>query len=176
MATTPERSNHTGIQRRIDARQTYRKACALCEQAEREQAETGTTTIDAAILATAELARTRGPEGKLWIAPALTATDNQVKLDDYLELVDETGRILKTGKRGHIPEHLKPILERLQIDVETWLDVMLSHGRFIGTAVGALVHLIAEAGRRGLQWIADRTRIHKDRRKRAPPKLEPATG
>jgi hypothetical protein len=53
---------------------------------------------------------------------------------------------------------------------------MLSHGKFLGTAVGALVNLIAEAGRRGIRWIADKTRIHTDRRKRAPPKPQPATG
>jgi hypothetical protein len=53
---------------------------------------------------------------------------------------------------------------------------MLSHGRFLGSAVGALVNLIKEAGRRGIAWIADKTRIHTDRRKRAPPKPEPATG
>jgi len=176
MATTPEASNHTGVQHRIDARQVYRKASAILEQAEQERKQTGATTIDPELIARAEQARADGPEHDLWIAPALSATDNQVTLDDYLRLLDATGRILATGKRGQIPEHLKPILERLQIDVDSWLDVMLSHGKFLGTAVGALVNLVKEAGRRGLKWIADRTRIHKDRRKRAPPELEPATG
>ena len=32
MATTPEASNHTGVHRRIDARQVYRKAVAILEK------------------------------------------------------------------------------------------------------------------------------------------------
>jgi hypothetical protein len=176
MATTPEQSDHTGVQHRIDARQVYRKACAILEEAERERAQTGTTTLDLALIARAEQARRDGPEHDLWIAPALTATGDQVGLDDYLELVDETGRMLKSGKRGQIPAHLKPILERLQIDVDSWLDVMLSHGKFLGSAVGALARLVTEAAKRGLRWIVDRTRIHTDRRKRAPPGSKPTTG
>lgn len=176
MATTPETSDHTGIQRRIDTRQVHHTAGAILAQAEQERAATGATTIDPTLIARAEQARADGPEHKLWIAPARTATNNQVTLDDYLELVDHTGRLLKAGKRGQIPQHLKPILERLQIDVDSWLDVMLSHGKFLGTAVGALVNLITEAGRRGIRWITDKTRIHHDRRNRAPPTPEPATG
>ena len=77
---------------------------------------------------------------------------------------------------GQIPPHLKPILERLQIDVDNWLTIMLSHGRFLGTAVGALVNLVIEAARRGVKWIADKTDIHHDRRCRAsqaPPQPSP---
>jgi len=40
---------------------------------------------------------------------------------DYLSLVDWTGRITRSGKRGHIDEHLPPILARLQITANQWL-------------------------------------------------------
>ncbi|MET0028817.1 MAG: transposase [Candidatus Thiodiazotropha sp.] len=43
------------------------------------------------------------------------------KLTDYLELVDWTGRIIREDIRGQIPQHLPPILERLQIDSQQWL-------------------------------------------------------
>jgi REP element-mobilizing transposase RayT len=43
------------------------------------------------------------------------------RLTDYLELVDWTGRLLRDDKRGAIPNHLPPILERLQIDPNHWL-------------------------------------------------------
>ena len=43
-------------------------------------------------------------------------------LTDYLELVDMTGRILRDDKRGAISAHLPPILERLGINQEEWLD------------------------------------------------------
>ena len=42
-------------------------------------------------------------------------------LDDYLELVDWTGRAMVAGKRGAIPENLPPILQRLQFDPKHWL-------------------------------------------------------
>ncbi|WP_230515323.1 transposase [Teredinibacter turnerae] len=40
---------------------------------------------------------------------------------DYLKLIDATGRCIRKGKRGYMPAHLKPILERLHIDEQTWL-------------------------------------------------------
>jgi len=38
----------------------------------------------------------------------------------YLNLVDWTGRIIRTDKRGHIEEHLPPILARLEISADQW--------------------------------------------------------
>ena len=42
-------------------------------------------------------------------------------LQDYLELVDWSGRAVVEGKRGSIPENLPPILARLNIDPENYL-------------------------------------------------------
>ena len=41
-------------------------------------------------------------------------------LDDYLELVDWTGGILREGKRGSIPSNLPPILQRLEFNADMW--------------------------------------------------------
>ena len=164
MAPTPEASAHTGVQRRIEARQAHRKAAALCAQAECTADTKPAASIDPQLLTQARGRRARGPEHGLWIAPMLRATNGHFDLDHYLDLVDHTGRMLVSGKRGAIPPHLRPILERLQIDVDSWLAVMLAHGKFLGTAVGALAHLIVEAARRGVRWIAEKTHIHRDRR------------
>ncbi len=43
-------------------------------------------------------------------------------LKDYLELVDSTGRVVRNNKRGAIPLHHPPILERLRIDPQRWLS------------------------------------------------------
>ena len=43
-------------------------------------------------------------------------------LEDYLQLVDATGRMIRTDKRGAIPINLPPILERLSIDRQQWLQ------------------------------------------------------
>jgi hypothetical protein len=37
-------------------------------------------------------------------------------LTDYLQLVDWSGRIFREDKKGHIPDHLPDILQRLNID------------------------------------------------------------
>ncbi len=61
-------------------------------------------------------------------------------VDDYLELVDWTGRILREDKRGSIPKTHPPILERLQIDPKHWLYMTQEfESRFkglVGTASG----------------------------------------
>jgi REP element-mobilizing transposase RayT len=154
MATTPEASNYTGAQRRIQKRQEQRAAETLRNAAEAEQRDREL------VQARAELCAEHG----LWIAPCLRATNEHLDTDAYLDLVDQTGRLIEEGKRGTIPAHLLPILQRLDLDVGAWSDVMLGAGHFRGAAVGNLANLIAEAARRGLQWIVDRTRIHVERR------------
>ncbi len=42
-------------------------------------------------------------------------------LSDYLELVDFTGRCIRSDKRGAIPNDLPPILQRLSLNRKTWL-------------------------------------------------------
>ena len=42
-------------------------------------------------------------------------------LADYIDLVEWTGRAIRDDKRGAISEHLPPILERLNIDIDAWL-------------------------------------------------------
>ncbi len=41
---------------------------------------------------------------------------------DYLQLVDTTGRIIREDKKGHINQNLHPILERLNITSNEWLE------------------------------------------------------
>ena len=46
-------------------------------------------------------------------------------LDQYLSLLDTVGRVVREGKRGFIPAHLSPILQRLGLEPQTWLDSLL---------------------------------------------------
>jgi hypothetical protein len=41
-------------------------------------------------------------------------------VEEYLVLVDWTGRIIRSDKRGYIDNALPPILDRLQITVDQW--------------------------------------------------------
>ncbi|MEW8184734.1 MAG: hypothetical protein AB2794_06960 [Candidatus Thiodiazotropha endolucinida] len=42
-------------------------------------------------------------------------------MNNYLELIDWTGRAIVEHKRGYIPGNQPPILERLEIDPQHWL-------------------------------------------------------
>ena len=77
--------------------------------------------------------------------------------DDYLTLLDATGRFLKAGKRGAIPAELAPILARLDLSVDAWLATMLGWRMFAFTsALGHAKVCADEAAKRGLQWIRNR--------------------
>jgi hypothetical protein len=73
------------------------------------------------------------------------------RLNDYLELVDWTGRAILENKRGYIPAHQPPVLERLQIEPKHWL-YMTQHfeSRFKGL-VGASYALKAACRKLGYQ-------------------------
>ena len=45
-------------------------------------------------------------------------------LEFYLDLLDWTGRNLAAGKRGAIPDHLEPKLQRIGIVSSGWCDLI----------------------------------------------------
>jgi len=62
-------------------------------------------------------------------------------LKDYLELVDETGRIIRDGKRGAISANAENILNRLNIPAENWLKIITEFGTLFHGPVGTLQEL-----------------------------------
>ncbi|TQE93177.1 MAG: transposase [Spiribacter salinus] len=94
MADTPEASDFTSIQQRI------RMLASKCDRQEREASDEAQPSLTVL-----------GGEGADPHANAVVFTT-----EDYLELVDWAGRAIREYKRGAIPEHVPPILERLQID------------------------------------------------------------
>jgi hypothetical protein len=76
-----------------------------------------------------------------------------MSLVKYLQLLDWTGREVRADKRGSIPDDLAPILERLQIKSEKWIDLVINFGRSFATAVGLPQSLAAEAARRGRKFL-----------------------
>jgi len=59
------------------------------------------------------------------------------ELEEYLELVDWTGRILRTDKRGAIDAELPPILERLSVAPNAWETLTSSFEDHFSHWVGA---------------------------------------
>ncbi len=74
--------------------------------------------------------------------------------DDYLALVDWTGRQVRADKPGAIPEHLAPLLERLQINQSRWVGTVSSYGSLFHRVAGRVESIIAAARRTGKSWLA----------------------
>jgi hypothetical protein len=55
----------------------------------------------------------------------------EMSLESYLSLLDWTGRRIRKGKRGTIPEHLAPILQRLEWDDTTWIEAVTDYRRWL---------------------------------------------
>ena len=73
--------------------------------------------------------------------------------DDYLALLDWTGRAIRGAKRGHIDYALPSILNRLNIDSAAWQETMQPNGNVFGRAMGQLDHLRLHAKALGQSWI-----------------------
>lgn len=153
VAVSPETSHHTGVERRIRARQHLAAAQEVASEAPAQAAE---------------LRRAGGLRGEathaedgLWLCPLARCLvdewERPLSVDEYLTLVDATGRLLRAGKRGSIEPSLAPILSRLEFETAAWVATMRDSGLFRSTsALGQAAARMAEAGRRGLGWIRNR--------------------
>ena len=83
-----------------------------------------------------------------WLLPFATTTSEPMSvpctLNDYLQLLDWTGRARREDKRGAIAADIPPIMSRLGIDSRSFLSQQalkqLSHGTVIGLVTGAADH------------------------------------
>ena len=81
-------------------------------------------------------------------------TLGRIRLLDYLELVDATGRAVREGKRGVIAGDAAAVLERLGVDQRAWLRHMAPRKCRSPLALGSLVRLQAFAASTGRCWIS----------------------
>lgn len=58
-------------------------------------------------------------------------------LKDYLELVDDTGRIIRDDKRGAISQSSAKLLTRLNIPQQNWLKITTEFGQLFHGPVGS---------------------------------------
>ena len=85
--------------------------------------------------------------------------DNDIPygLVDYCALVDATGRCLVANKKGCIPDDLPDILDRLNLNSDTWLDELNQFKTKGHTAVGTIQQLkdfcksVSKKWRNGIQ-------------------------
>ncbi|MCP4643004.1 MAG: hypothetical protein GY851_21340, partial [bacterium] len=76
-----------------------------------------------------------------------------MRLDDYLQLLDWTGRQVRRDKRGSIPKDLAPILERLKVDADWWVDSVEHFEHWFHRAAGRAEHLKQAATAAGKRWF-----------------------
>src|SRR5690606_8875453 len=73
------------------------------------------------------------PEAPLMPFDGSSHTDIHTALpftrEDYLDLVDKTGRAIRDDKRGFIPSDIPPIISRLGINPDRWLEHIQCFGK-----------------------------------------------
>ncbi len=76
-----------------------------------------------------------------------------ISLEQYLSLLDWTGRQFRGADKQTIPATLAPILERLGLNGDGWTETMRRFGRWFKTAVGCRDSLKELAAQRGKAWL-----------------------
>ena len=115
IAKTPETSDHTSVQQRIQQLQikTDQQQPKKSKQKTKPPMTSPTPTVKLMPL----------------IKAASDAHANAIgySLSDYLELVDWAGRSIRSDKRGTIDNSIPPILSRLGINADEFLDHVLTY-------------------------------------------------
>ena len=170
MAATPEQSDFTSIQDRAVAHKARQQLARAPQDPNSEQS---------ALIETAKADACRDH----WLAPiggppdehphrepkssgkpehgqpdqaAIMATPpllTNLTIDQYLELLDWTGRQIRTGKRGHIAPGLRPVLARLELDVDAWVANVEAYGGLFRRIAGKTQRLGELARATGRAWL-----------------------
>jgi len=148
MAKTPEESDYTSIQQRVLEQDP--KIAARDKPSIQSLPEDLRSAIGRLMPFSDQATSDQTPKKpERWIP---------YEIQDYLELVDWSGRAIIQGKRGRIPDDLPPILDRLKIDPDNYVRFINRnqksrfHG-FIGT-VKSMRNLAQDFGRSFLKGQA----------------------
>jgi len=76
-----------------------------------------------------------------------------IEVEHYITLLDWTGRELRADKRGAIPDHLAPILDRLGLNRSNWVETVRGFGGMFKQAAGRSSSLVDAATRRSRHWF-----------------------
>jgi len=165
LAATPEESDFTSIQERIRSWQkdTQTEASAFTQA---QDICSGSPRTDISIPENAggsfkplsECGSTSGHSPSAnWLCPISSHPQRcgilQMTPAEYFNLVDESGRMIRSGKRGAIDVDLMPILLRIGANPDAWLDTISRFGSRFRLAAGLLSNLRNFASQLGRCWI-----------------------
>ena len=72
---------------------------------------------------------------------------------EYFDLVDKSGRMTRSDKRGVMDAGLAPILLRIGVNPEAWLETISRFGSRFCLAVGLVSNLRSFADQLGRRWL-----------------------
>ena len=167
LADSPEESDFTSVQERLRAFGETASAGRTASDSGHSRGDAGPTSRHAEMPGAADtLLVAQSPAGNAdWLgtsAPlaAFTGTSGDLNeaglpfhLADYLLLVDWTGRQWREGKRGAMSSALPPLLDRLQVDVSTWIETVRRFQRGFHDYVGPVEALQRRSETLGRRWL-----------------------
>lgn len=145
IAETPETSFFTSVHDRIMSRRIGKKSAL------------GNKAIEATSRDNTRGIKRRSPAE--WLVPFADeagideAPVMDMRLDEYLNLVDWTGRLIRGDGKASMSDRLAPILTRISIDADSWSDTVQGYGRLFHRAVGRLNSMVRAAQQAGLRWF-----------------------
>jgi hypothetical protein len=161
LAASPEDSDFTSIQQRIQAwqneiKQTLSDAKPADQNAPASLACSSTDPV--AIAKTPSVENLASNNTEFWLCPISSDSQNRGILSmteaEYLDVVDRSGRMVRAGKRGYIDADLTPILQRININPNAWGETISRFGSSFHVAAGSISNMRSFAGRIGRRWLA----------------------
>lgn len=110
MAKTPETSDYTSIQERLGIGTTQTEPSTAPPS--KQESDYRNTIKNKELMAFSGNIKADTPEHQL-----------PYNISDYIELVDWTGRAIRSDKKGFIASDTPPILRRLNIATDQWLNI-----------------------------------------------------
>jgi hypothetical protein len=74
--------------------------------------------------------------------------------EEYISLIDWTGRQVRSDKPGAIPPQLAPILDRLEINQSRWVGTVNGYGSLFHRVAGRVESIVRAARQAGKAWLA----------------------
>ena len=92
-----------------------------------------------------------------WLCPIESQTGRRgilpMSVEEYLDLVDRSGRIIRADKRAAIDPNLKPILQRVGANPQEWTTTISRFEEKFSLAAGMLSNLRHFADQLGKRWF-----------------------
>jgi REP element-mobilizing transposase RayT len=163
LAGTPEESDFTSIQERIRAWQEGTTTTAsMRSEAAQDMQDVSWVRDRLALEIVGELSHAVPKPTDIalstsWLCPIESDTDRRGVLpmtrSEYFDLVDKSGRIARSDKRGAMDADLAPILVRIGANPDAWHETVTCFGSKFRLAAGLLANLRIFAHRIHRHWL-----------------------